>query len=157
MGLFSKKKEDTVDPSIPGVTTKMPLVPFKVLDTDIPFYRDQECTDQVIEARITILQALDPDDEIQELDIFPTTKTYEKGSYVTLAFDNKTLWEDCWFKDVETGEIQRAWRIHVAFIGEVISSEVIEEESERLAELEQRVEAKIAEIARSREEDATIN
>jgi hypothetical protein len=156
MALSSKKTGPAEqDPREPTVTSKVPLVPFKVLATDIPFYQDQECTDEVSEAHIVILQALDPDDQIQELDIVPTTKSYKPGMYVSLAFDNKKLWENCWFKDPETNEIQRAWRIHVNFIGEVVSPTAVEKERDRLDDLERRVQEKIEQISRSEAE--TVN
>jgi hypothetical protein len=154
---LSSKKTDTAeqDPREPTVTDRVPLVPFKVLATDIPFYKNQECTDEVSEARIVIIQALDPDDQIQELDIVPTTKSYKPGMYVTLAFDNKKLWEKCWFKDPETNEVQRAWRIHVNFIGEVVSPSAVEKEKDRLEDLERRVQERIEQISRSEVE--TVN
>lgn len=152
MALKETEANETREPT---VTNKVPLVPFKVLAADIPFFRDQECTDEVPDARIAIIQALDPDDQIQELDIVPTTKRYQPGTYVTLAFDNKQLWENCWFRDPETNEIQRAWRIHVNFIGEVISPEVVEKERAHLQDLERRVQKKIEEIARA--ESKSVN
>ncbi len=155
MASSSGKKAEEADTREPEVSNTVPLVPFKVLATDIPFYRDQGCTDEVSEARIVIIQALDPDDQIQELDIVPSTKTYERGAYVTLAFDNKKLWENCWFKDPETNEVQQAWRIHVNFIGEVISTAAVEKEKERLDDLERRVQEKIEQISRS--ETETVN
>ena len=148
MAPSSGKKTLVQDTSEPAVTNTVPLVPFRVLATGIPFYRNQECTDEVADARIVIIQALDPDDQIQELDIVPSTKTYERGAYVTLAFDNKKLWENCWFKDPETDEVQRAWRIHVNFIGEVIGAAGLEKEKERLDDLERRVREKIEQIFR---------
>lgn len=155
MGLF--KKKDTTDPTIPGTTTKVPLVPFKVLETGIPFYRDQECTRRVEDATLMWIQALDPDDEIQELELVPTTKRYQSGTYVTMLLDNKKLWEDCYYRDTKTGEVLKAWRIHVNFIGEVITPEAEASDRERLTDLEKRVQEKIEEIARRSREEATLN
>ncbi len=159
MGVFGKKQAD--EPSTnPSVTKKVPLVPFKVLETDIPFYRDEECTQRVPDATLAIIQALDPDDEVQELDVVPTTLTYRKGQYVTLAFDNKKLWEDCYYRDPQEGDIAKAWRIHVNFIGEVIDPQAIEADRERIDDLEKRVQEKIEEIARRQRmpaDGATIN
>ncbi len=152
MGIF--KKTATRDPRIPEITHKVPLVPFKVLRADVPFYRDRECTDQVIDAKLAVIQALDPEDEIQELDLVPTTKTYREGDYVTLSFDNKKLWEDCYYRDPESGEVTKAWRIHVNFIGEVIAPEAVAADRDRIDNLERRVREKIEEIAHRRREDA---
>jgi hypothetical protein len=153
MGLFNKSEKGSVDPTIPEITHKVPLVPFKVLRAGLPFFRDEACADEVLEARLAVIQALDPDDEVQELDLVPTTKTYREGDYVTLAFDNKKLWEDCYYRDPESGEVVKAWRIHVNFIGEVISPEALAQDKDRVADLERRVREKIEEIARRRREE----
>ncbi|MEJ2078971.1 MAG: hypothetical protein P8020_11460 [Acidobacteriota bacterium] len=149
--MHGNKDQTTVPSTTPSITKKVPLVPFKVLETGIPFFRDKECTQQIPDATLAIIQALDPDDEVQELDIVPTTKTYEKGQYVTLAFDNKKLWEDCYYRDPDGGEILKAWRIHVNFIGEVIEPQAIAAEKSRIDDLERRVQEKIKEIAQRRE------
>jgi hypothetical protein len=125
-------------------TSKVPLVPFKVLEAGIPFYTDADCTQMVDDACIYILQGLDPDDPIEELDIVPSTNKYEKGSYVTIGFDNTKLWEDCWFRDPDTGEIQKAWRLHTNYIGESILPESIDADKVRIADLEKKMEEKAA-------------
>lgn len=144
----------------PTMTNKVPLVPFKVLEVNIPFYYDEACTDRIPDATLAIIQALDPDDAIQELDVVPTTKTYEKGQYVTLAFDNKKLWEDCYYHDPNGGETTKAWRIHVNFIGEVIDPQAIAAERDRIDALEKGVQEKVREIEQRKQmpvSDETIN
>jgi len=136
-------KSEEVDPRLPRITETLPMVPFKVVATGIPFYLDKECKSRVADATIAIIQALDPDDDIQELDLVPTTKTYQQDSYVTLAFDNKKIWEECYYRDPETDEVRRAWRIHVNFIGELVSAETVRREKARLEDLEIRVQQKI--------------
>jgi hypothetical protein len=155
MGLFSKK--GTADPSIPATTEKVPLVPFKVLEVGIPFYRDQTCSDRIEDATLMVIQALDPDDEIQEFELVPTTKRYQPGDYVNMLLDNKKLWEDCYYRDSRSGEIQKAWRIHVNFIGEVIAPEALAKDRQRVQELEVRVKEKIEEIARRSREDTPLH
>jgi hypothetical protein len=151
------KDAPTEDPRTPTVTDQLPLVPFKVVATDIPFYRDKECKELVKDARIFVLKALDPEDQIQEYDLVPSTKVYNKGDYVTLSFDNKKLWDTSYYRDPESGEIQRAWRIHVNFIGELIAPKVIQENREHLEKLEQGVQQRIEEIAKARREEQTVN
>ncbi len=128
-----------------GTTNKVPLVPFKILEAGIPFYTDAACTKMVEDACIYILQDLDPDDPIRELDIVPSTNKYEKGSYVNIGYDAAKLWEDCWLRDPDTGEIQKAWLLHTNFIGESILPEAIEKDKVRIADLEKRMEKKSAE------------
>ena len=59
-----QKDTEQVDLS-PAETDEMPIVPYRVLHTDIPFYSDSECKNEVPEARIAILEMLDPDDEVE--------------------------------------------------------------------------------------------
>ena len=123
-------------------TSKVPLVPFKVLEAGIPFYTDEACTKMVNDACLYILQGLDPDDPIQELDIVPSTNKYEAGSYVCIGFKNTKLWEECWFRDPDTREIQKAWVLHTNFIGESILPEAIEKDKSRITELEKKMKEK---------------
>jgi len=123
-------------------TSKVPLVPFKVLEAGIPFYTDDACTEIVDDACLYILQGLDPDDPIQELDIVPSTNKYEAGSYVCIGFESTKLWEECWFRDPGNLEIQKAWVLHTNFIGESILPEAIEKDKSRIIELEKKMEEK---------------
>src|SRR5690606_9261258 len=63
MGLFKKKVKESFQPNY---TDKLPLVPFKILETDIPIYSDPECKQQVPEGRILILLGLGPDEKVVE-------------------------------------------------------------------------------------------
>jgi hypothetical protein len=152
----SSNEDINRDSNRPETTDSVPLVPFKVLETDIPFYSDKDCTQLVPDASIVIIQALDPEDSIQELDIVPTTKKYQKGDYVTLALDNKRLWEDCWYRDPDSGEIEKAWRIHVCFVGAVIDPAAVEKDRDRIEDLERRVAERL-EAARSNDETTVVN
>jgi len=136
-----KEKEMSRDPEI---VDSVPLVPFKVIDTDIPFFRDKDCQEMVEDARLIILQALDPDDEILEWELAPTTREYKKGDYVTMDLDSKKLWEESWYRDPRSGKIERAWRIHVNFIGNRISESALEKDRTRLADLEKRLEQRMS-------------
>ena len=123
-------------------TSKVPLVPFKVLEAGIPFYTDKACTEPVEDACLYILQGLDPDDPLVELDVVPSTNEYQEGSYVSVGYENTKLWEECWFRDPDTGEIQKAWNMHTNFIGERILPEAIEKEKSRIDELEKKMAEK---------------
>ena len=128
----------------PNVVDSVPLVPFKVVETDIPFFRDSECRQPVEEASIAILLALDPEDSILEHELVPTTLRYSKGDYVTMNLDSKKLWEESWYKDPSTGQIVKAWEIHVNFVGDLISESAVKKDRERITDLEQRVEQRMS-------------
>ena len=89
----------------PQYSDEMPVVPYRVLYANIPFYSDPECTQKVEAAKIAILEALDPDDEFKELDVVPSLNRYEPGQLVRWTLDNKNLWEASWYKNPESGQI----------------------------------------------------
>lgn len=119
----------------PAVTEDMPVVPYRVLYCDIPFYSDAECTKVVQGASISILRPLDPEN-FGTMDVVPTTKKYQVGQYLSWRLNKENLWEDCFFKNPETARIEQAWTVHVEFVGEVISPTAVEKDRERLDKLE---------------------
>ncbi len=119
----------------PGTTSTMPIVPYRVLISDIPFYADPECKKEVEGARIAILRPLDPDG-FDELDIVPCRKQYAPGQYLTWHLNNKKLWEDCFYQNPFSGKVERAWTIHVEFLGLVISDETVESNREKIEKLQ---------------------
>ncbi len=143
---------ENFDPK-PEETDELPFIPYRVLYSDLPFYDDPACENEVTDACIAILEALDPDDELMELDVLPTRKEYQPGQLVTLTLNNKRLWEECWYRNPETLQIEQAWTLHVEFIGQVINEKTQEENKERLEELSQkfaRAKAAKAEAANQR-------
>jgi len=128
------------DPN-PGQTNELPALPHRVLYSNIPFYSDPECKQQVTDGTILILQSLDPDDPVQELDIAPTRKSYQAGQIVAWDLNNKKLWEKAWYRDPETGEIEQAWTFHVEFIGRVVNQEVVTANAEKLQKLQAKMKA----------------
>ena len=136
--LRGKKDQVDITDSIgaePEPTSEMPIVPHKVLITDIPFYADPGCQKEVEGARITILRPLDPD-SFDELEVVPCRKQYTPGQYLTWHLNNKKLWEDCYYQNPFTGKAELAWTIHVEFVGLVISDETVEANREKIKKLQ---------------------
>lgn len=124
----------------PGLWHEMPVVPYKVLYTDIPFYRDEECLRQDPEGKIMIIEAQDPDDPIYELDIVPIRNRYEVGQYLRFRTNQHKMWEKSWFQNPITGNIEVAWRVVAAeFVGEVLSEKTLADHKEQLEGLESRM------------------
>lgn len=139
--LFKRKSpappSESFDPK-PEETDELPFIPYRVLYSDLPFYEDVACENEVTDARILILEPLDPEDEQMEVDVLPTRKNYHPGQLVTLDLNNKRLWEESWFRNPETQQIEKAWTLHVEFIGQIINQETLENNKERLEELSQK-------------------
>jgi len=50
--------------------------------------------------------------------VFPTTRThFEKGQAVAWEWDTKRSWNESWYRDPETGEIEYAWTGALEFVG----------------------------------------
>ena len=136
--LLKRKPEQILVETVPGTIDRMPVVPYRVLHNEIPFYSDSECTQEVPDGKIVILEALDPDDSYKEHDVLPTLKEYEIGQLVDWRLDNKHVWEESWYQNPETAKIERAWILHVGFVGNVISEHCVEKNRTLLKEIEAR-------------------
>jgi hypothetical protein len=115
---MNKKIED---PAIPDEVDEMPAIPHRVLYVDLPFYSDPECTQETKDGRLMILEPIDPDDPVKELDVVPTRKKYAVGQLLEWDLYKDKMWEESWYRHPETGKIERAWKLHVEFIGRVVS------------------------------------
>jgi hypothetical protein len=121
--LFGRKKHtsaEVIDPD-PGSVDQMPARPYRVLHTDLPFYSDPECNLRIDEAHLIVLESEDPmgPDHVQEC--MPTRKKYRAGQLVQWDLNNKKVWQNCWYKNPETGAAEMAWTQAVEFIGKVIT------------------------------------
>ncbi len=119
----------------PGTTDTVPVVPHKVLYADVPFYHDAECTRMVEDARIAILRPLDPDG-FDELEVVPSRKQYQAGQYLSWQLNKDNLWEDCYYRNPRTGEVEKAFTLHVEFVGNVLTDEAVAGDRERIEKLE---------------------
>lgn len=123
----------------PEETDKMPIVPYRVLYTDLPVFSDRECHNRIPDTHIVVLLPLDPDDQILELDVVPTRYSYQPGQIITWELNNKRTWEAGWYRNPETGQVEQAWTMHVEFIGLTIQPQTLEANRQKLAELERRM------------------
>ena len=123
----------------PEETGEMPVVPYRVLYTDLPAFSDPECRNRISDAHIVVLLPLDPDDQILELDIVPTRVSYQPGQIITWELNNKRTWEAGWYRNPDNGQVERAWSMHVEFTGKLIRPKTLAANRSRLADLERRM------------------
>ena len=123
----------------PVETDQMPVVPYRVLYSDLPVYSDPECRNPISDAHIAILLPLDPDDQILELDVVPTRVSYQPGQIITWDLNNKRTWEAGWYRNPDSGQVEQAWTMHVEFVGELIRPKTLDANRSRLADLERRM------------------
>ena len=126
----------------PEETEDMPVVPYRVVHANIPFYSDSECKNEITDGTIVILESLDPEDLYPEPDIMPTRKQYSPGQLVDWNLDNHKQWEENWFKHPGTGEIEYAWILHVEFTGRLISDKTLKENKKKLEKIEEQLAQK---------------
>ncbi len=137
---LARGKKDWVTEGIqegenPGETDHMPIVPLRVLHTGLPIYTDKNCRRRAAKGEIAILLPLDPD-AFKILDVVPTCKKYQVGQYLTWQLDKDQLWEECYYRNPESGQVEQAWTMHVEFVGRVISPKTLAENREKLEKLE---------------------
>ncbi len=138
-GVKDCKKDLNPDKEQPVQTDRFPVVPYRVLYSEIPFYSDPECTKEVSDARLVILEAMDPDDSCYEPDILAAKKRYQPEQTVTWELNNKQLWEEAWFRHPKSGQIERAWTLCVEFVGRVISQQALDQNREELEEIKRKL------------------
>ncbi len=116
--IFGRKKHEVFDPN-PGETSWMPARPYRVIQPDLPFYSDPQCKRKVQSAHLILLQCEDPKQKQRTVECMPTRKNYEAGQLVSWDLDNKKIWGNCWYKNPDTNNNEKAWSQAVEFIGRV--------------------------------------
>jgi hypothetical protein len=106
--------------SNPGFAEKMPARPYRVLLINLPFYSDPECKSQVEGSRLILLKSEDPKQNHQVEEWMPTRMQYQVGQIVQWGLNNKNIWQESWFKNPETGKIEKAWNQAVEFNGKIV-------------------------------------
>ncbi len=120
--LFGKKRSKTFedfDP-MPASTSQMPARPYRILHAGVPFCSDPECKLKVEGANLVVLKSEDPNQKHQVHECMPTRKQYQAGQLVQWDLNNKKIWQGYWYKNPETGNIEKAWIQAVEFIGPVV-------------------------------------
>jgi hypothetical protein len=124
MGLLSgRKRSDVVEAFNPNpeCTDRMPARPYRVLHADLPLYSDPECKMRVEDANLIVLRSEDPRQQHQVQECVPTRKKYKSGQVVQWDLNNKKVWQNCWYRNPETGNGEKAWVQAVEFIGKIVT------------------------------------
>ena len=108
------------DSTEPEETTSMPERPYRVLHADLPFYSDSKCEKEVEGARLVVLRCEDPAQNQKTIECMPVVKKYRQGQIVSWDLNNKRLWELSWYRNPDTGQVERAWAQSVEFTGKTV-------------------------------------
>ncbi|MGI8784376.1 MAG: hypothetical protein ACR2L2_12085 [Acidobacteriota bacterium] len=129
MSLLDKlfNKPPVVEDWEPKTINEMPVSPYRVLHVGIPFFRDEQCRQQVDGAHLLILQlareqARVPITGDEPLPV-PTRRNYQTGQLVNWWLNHKQEYEGpVWYHSPVTGKIEKAWNVnHVEFDGRVVT------------------------------------
>ena len=104
----------------PEETTSMPARPYRVLHADLPFYSDSKCEKEVQGARLVVLRCEDPDQKQKTIECMPVVMNYRVDQIVTWDLNNKKMWELSWYRNPDTGQVERAWAQAVEFSGKIV-------------------------------------
>lgn len=93
-----------------------------VYHSGVTIYRDENCEEEILNAKGLILETTSPGGAEKFKRIFPTTKPecFIKGKRVSWEWDLSQVWTKAWYKDPDTGEIKMAWHSAGEFIGRSI-------------------------------------
>jgi hypothetical protein len=84
----------------------------------VDLFSDAQATNPISDAKGLILETTSPGGAVKTFRIFPTTHTgYEKGKRVAWEWNLGKTWPATWYRDLETGEIKKAWDASAEFVG----------------------------------------
>ncbi len=121
--LLGRKKKEEVFSPVPEVQREMPARPYRVLHANLPFYSDPEGRTEVKDARLVVLQSEDPKQQHKPIECMPTRKEYAEGQILRWEINHKRMWEGAWYRNPDSGVIEKAWTQAVEFIGVVAAIE----------------------------------
>jgi hypothetical protein len=125
MALFSGRKRsdlaEVLDPN-PGIIEEMPARPYRVLHADVPFYSDPGCKRRIEGVNLVVLGSEDPHQQHQVQECMPTRKKYKAGQLVCWDLNYKQVWQNCWYRNPQTANIEVAWTQAVEFVGKVVTA-----------------------------------
>jgi hypothetical protein len=97
----------------------IPRHSYVVYKSGITVYQDAACTRARDDVWGVILETFSPDGERLQKQIFPTTKSYVPGESLSWEWNrlNEKGWNETWYRDPDTAEIQPAWGASLEFTG----------------------------------------
>jgi hypothetical protein len=124
---------DQEDPNIPlraldyglrilRMLRSIPRPSYIVLHTDVPLYSDKDCQTLRLDVRGIILEERGPDGKVLSIHIHPSTRSYQVGESVSWEwdYDNRTGWNETWYRHPRTQKIEFAWSGSMEFTGRPI-------------------------------------
>lgn len=83
----------------------------------VPVYKDERLKNKYDDILGVILDTTSPGGAIKEKRVFPTRKTYRKGTQLSWEWNFGRVWQAAWYKDPDTGKVKQAWGSSAEFIG----------------------------------------
>jgi hypothetical protein len=89
----------------------------------IELYSDQHLTRKVAGAHGVLLRTESPGGAVTTFRIFPSTRThFQKGMRVSWEWSPEHIFDECWYRDAETGSPKLAWSSSMEFVGRDLDS-----------------------------------
>ncbi|MDL5599353.1 hypothetical protein QS468_42035 [Bacillus subtilis] len=100
----------------------IPIRQYITLHPNIPLYSDPDC--KILRpGTALIMEIVGPGGFKKTRDIYPTTRTdYVKGQKLTAEWNIKTVFDQCWYIDPESGDKKSDWLSSAEFVGRPLDS-----------------------------------
>ncbi|MGC3932851.1 hypothetical protein [Pseudomonas atacamensis] len=100
----------------------IPVRQYITLYPNIPLYSDSDC--KILRpGTALIMEVVGPGGFEKTRDIYPTTRTnYVKGQKLTAEWNIKSIFDQCWYIDPESGDKKSDWLSSAEFVGRPLDS-----------------------------------
>lgn len=88
-------------------------------------YADAKGQETRSDVKVLILEEISAGGVIKTKQVLPTTRVhYRKGMHVSWEFNDKAKWDESWYCDPDSNEIEYGWRAATEFVGRDIENPV---------------------------------
>ena len=96
---------------------QVPLRTNTVVESGLPVFRDEGCTQRVLDIGAMLIRRERPGAAPEER-VWPSSLYYTPGTRVSWIFDDSSSWGPCWWRSTETSEAIQVWTgTRYSFVG----------------------------------------
>jgi hypothetical protein len=100
----------------------IPRHSYIVYRSAVPVFKDSQCISLREDVKGIILETVSPEGNSLGKHIYPSTVTYPAGTHVSWEWSSGNSWNETWYRNPDSGEIELAWSRALEFIGRDLDS-----------------------------------